>query len=127
MTKFYTSLRMFLVTAVVSGAALLGLAPSGALAERSSGISSYDFASDANVRTGTFCRLSIDGDTIHEGLCNVARQGDTTVINTGVTKYRIERDGFGGATFWRGRNLIDEDLRPRGSCWVGSSVRYCAK
>ncbi len=89
----------------------------------------YDFRSGANVRTGTGCTLTVEGDEVHSGLCNVGRRGRVTVINTGNRIYRIERSEYddlrGVLTTETGRVL--STVQARGSCWRGPDASYCAR
>ena len=99
-------------------------------AQYTRGARAYDFDSDTNIRVGTYCRVTIYGDDVYDGLCNVSRESgsNVTVINTGRKSYRIVRDEFDKreAEFYSGRELIGT-VYAQGSCWKGPNSRYCAK
>ena len=94
------------------------------------GISSEDFESGIRNRQGTYCKLAIEGDTVYDGLCNVAIKGTVTVVDIGRTKYRIVRDSFEptqAEVYQIGSERSLGSVFAKGSCWTGPNVRFCAK
>jgi hypothetical protein len=94
------------------------------------GISVEDFSTGIRQRQGTYCKLALEGDTVYDGLCNVAIRDNTTVIDIGRTKYRIVRDEFEptqGDFYQVGSQRSLGTVYAKGSCWTGATVRFCAR
>lgn len=93
------------------------------------GVSTYDFDSDVSTRSGTYCKLQINGEDVYKGLCNVSRAGDISRIDTGTSSYLIRRDPGNkySATFSSTNGRYIDHVTANGPCWVGSIIRYCAK
>lgn len=122
-------MKKLMLTVGVLG--LLFVNPNSVYAQ-SRGISTEDFETGQRNRNGTYCKLSLEGDTVYDGLCNVAIRDTVTVIDIGRAKYRIERDAFDNkeAEFYRvgsPRSLGKVYTTRNSPCWVGDSVKFCAK